>query len=74
MTFLLGDDEITITDVSLIQRYLCDLPVPDPEAVERFGDLNGDGLDISDATRIQRYLVGLTVSEPIGEPAEAVVD
>lgn len=78
VTFLLGDvdgdSEITIADVTLIQRYLCDLHVPDPKAVERCGDVNGDGLDIADAARIQRSIVGIPVSEPIGEPTEIVVD
>ena len=78
MTFLLGDvdgdGEITITDVSLIQRYLCDLPVPDPETVVRCGDINGDGVDVADATRIQRFIAGIPVSEPIGELVETVVD
>ncbi|MBQ6336115.1 MAG: leucine-rich repeat protein [Ruminococcus sp.] len=78
VTFLLGDvdgdGEITITDVSLIQRYLCDLPVPDPEAVVRCGDINGDGVDIADATRIQRFIAGISVPEPIGELVETVVD
>ena len=62
-----GDNEISIIDVTIIQRYLAKYTVADPERVERCGDVSGDGLDIVDVTLIQRYLAQYTVPFPVGE-------
>lgn len=65
-----GDGEVTIFDVTIIQRLLVDFEVKDPERVRKCGDINGDGLDIIDATLIQRYLAEFTVPYPIGTHIE----
>ena len=62
-----GDGEITILDVTLIQRRLVGISVPNPEIIDRNGDINGDGLDITDATWIQRLLAGMDILYSIGE-------
>ena len=62
-----GDGEITITDATIIQRRLVGIPVPNPELVDRNGDIDGDGLDIADAAWIQRYIVGIEIPYSIGE-------
>lgn len=71
--YLLGDvdddGEITIYDVTAIQRILAEL-TPffdyDDNALVR-ADLSGQGMDIFCATQIQRYLVDLPVAYPVGE-------
>lgn len=63
-----GDGVITIMDATVIQRYLADFMVKNPETVEICGDVTGNGLDIVDATYIQRYLAEFTVPYNIGEP------
>ena len=60
-----NDGEITILDVTLIQRKLVSLPVPNFN--EKAADIDGDGLSITDATLIQRRLAGLKTPYPIGE-------
>ena len=65
-----GDGEITILDATLIQRYLADYTVKDPERVATLGNVSGGGISIIDATLIQRYLAGFTVPYPIGEPVQ----
>ena len=51
-----GDENITISDVTAIQRYLADMLTFDPN--QQFAaDTNGDGkVDINDATHLQKYL------------------
>ena len=63
-----GDGTISILDVTVIQRYLANYTVNDPESVELYGDINGKGLDIVDAALIQRYLANYTVPFPIAQP------
>ena len=62
-----GDDNITINDVTAIQRHLAQL-----EQIEGIylyaADANQDGtLDISDATSLQMYLAKYDIPYPIGE-------
>ncbi|MBK6089859.1 dockerin type I repeat-containing protein [Ruminococcus difficilis] len=62
-----GDGEVTIIDVSWIQRALADMSVTACYN-EAAGDVNNDGsTDITDVTFIQRYLAGMTVPYPINE-------
>lgn len=61
-----GDGDITIMDVTTIQRYLAGVSVPsfDRDAA----DANGSGdIEITDGTLIQRHLVGISVPYKIGE-------
>ncbi len=54
------DFELTITDVTMIQRYLAEM-IEFDEAQIKAGDFNSDGnVNIKDVTAIQRYLVGLS--------------
>ena len=62
-----GDGEVSILDVTVIQRWLADYSVPDPGIVEKRGDINGGGVDITDVTLIQRYLANYTTAYAIGE-------
>ena len=62
-----GDGEVTIIDVSWMQRALADQSVT-ASYNEAAGDVNNDGgTDITDVTFIQRYLAGMTVPYPINE-------
>lgn len=63
-----GDDEVTILDVTVIQRTLAEIPVV--SFSEKAADIDGNGLDITDATMIQRYLAGIYVPYPVGESLE----
>ena len=68
-----GDDDVTIIDVTQIQRFLAGINDPDADAQKR-GDVDADDdLTILDATQIQRYLVGIIDSFPAGKelPTEA---
>lgn len=61
-----GDDEITILDATVIERYLASIiseEYIDPEAT----DVSRDGIDITDATFIQRYLASMETPHSIGE-------
>ena len=60
-----GDDEVTVLDVTSLQRYLSDIPVP--YLNEAAADVDGNGLDIRDATFIQRYLADMDIAYEIGE-------
>ncbi len=52
------DDEVTIVDVTTIQRVLLDMHVKSYN--EKAADVDGNGdVEISDATRIQRFLLDL---------------
>ena len=60
------DSDISIMDVTTIQRYLAGVSVPsfDQDAA----DTNGSGdVEITDGTLIQRHLVGISVPYKIGE-------
>ena len=66
-----GDGEITILDVTIIQRVLANKPISadiSVEAVNKLGDVDNDGsLTMVDATHIQRWLLGLDQNLPIGK-------
>lgn len=59
------DGSISISDVTVIQRKLVDLPVP--AFYERAADVDANGLDITDATKIQRKLADFNDHFRIGE-------
>lgn len=63
-----GDGEITVFDVTKIQRYCVGMAVyGDPVALMN-ADVDGNGeVEIIDATFLQRYLAGMTTPYPIGE-------
>lgn len=71
--YLLGDadgnGEIDLTDATMIQRYLAELPVEVPLEILMNGDVDGDGeLTISDVTFIQRYEAEMESIYRIGQP------
>ena len=62
-----GDDSVTITDGTFIQRYLASIEIPFT-LNEALADVDGDGdITVMDVTAIQYYLCHLKTSYPIGE-------
>ena len=58
-----GDGEVSILDVTFVQRYLADMNLLDEAALKR-ADADSDGeVTIADATLIQRYDAQMTVPE-----------
>ena len=70
-SYLVGDadnnGEISILDVTRIQRRLAGYTLNMDEKVDERCDINGNGLSILDATIVQRWLTGKPVNSPIGE-------
>ena len=60
-----GDGEVTINDVTSIQKKIADLEVENFN--DKAADIGRDGLDITDATSIQRYLADYKDDNHIGE-------
>ena len=64
-----GNGKVSITDSTIIQRYLTGLSVSYPKETLMNADVNGDGvLTIIDATLIQRHVTMIDTPYPIGEP------
>ena len=62
-----GDGEVRILDVTFIQCYLADIPIPF-EFNEAVADVDGNGkVEIADATLVQRFLAEYYVEYPVGE-------
>ncbi|MBQ3265057.1 MAG: dockerin type I repeat-containing protein [Ruminococcus sp.] len=62
-----GDGEVTVLDVTWIQRKLAMMAVSDTFD-EKAADVDGDGeVTVVDATFIQRYLANMPVAFPINE-------
>ena len=62
------DREVTVIDVTCIQRRLAGVPLS-VAINEAVCDIDGNGvIEISDATFIQRYVGRIPVSYPIGAP------
>ncbi|MBR1481841.1 MAG: dockerin type I repeat-containing protein [Ruminococcus sp.] len=60
-----SDGDVTISDVSYIQKYIAELETPDFN--EKAADVNGDGsITIDDATLIQQFIAEMPVDYPIG--------
>ena len=71
LTYILGDTDgngqVTVSDVSTIQRYLAELEEMEEDTLKA-ADTNRDGsLDIADATLLQMYLAEYVVESPVGE-------
>ncbi|MBR1483542.1 MAG: dockerin type I repeat-containing protein [Ruminococcus sp.] len=63
-----GDGEITVDDVTTIQRHVAEMQLLNGAALVA-ADVNSDGtVTIDDATMVQRYLAEYEVDAPIGEP------
>ena len=63
-----GDGRVSILDATIIQRYIAEYSVKNPDIVVTCGDVNKNSLDILDATLIQRFLADYYVPYQIGEP------
>ncbi len=62
-----GDGNITILDVTFIQRKLAEIPLT-IEFNDEIADVDGDKIvTILDATLIQRWLVGFKINSHVGE-------
>lgn len=65
------DGDVTLSDVTLIQRILNDVPVPGSFSLQA-ADIDGDGdLTVTDATFIQRFLAEMNVPYPINKAIAA---
>lgn len=63
-----GDGEIASLDVTIIQRKLSHLMIPD-SFWDELADVDGDGeVNVIDVTWIQRYLAGISCPDGIGKP------
>lgn len=62
-----GDGEITAMDATVIQRYLSNLSIPDPDIAERNGNVDGEGIEISDAAWILRYIADIESPYEVGK-------
>lgn len=66
-----SDNDVTIMDVTCIQRKLAGLKIPDGFS-ETAADADGNGVtEIIDATYIQRWKAGMETPYPIGVRPEA---
>lgn len=61
------DGDVTVLDVTTVQRHLVDIAVPAFDEAAADADRDGD-VTIIDATCIQRWLVGIPVPTAIGDP------
>ena len=62
-----GDGEITVLDVTCLQRVLANVKTAD-DTINKLGDVDGDGeLTTIDTTKLQRWLLGLSQDLKIGE-------
>lgn len=65
-----GDGEITISDATMIQKYLAEYDMPDSFILPA-ADTNEDGfVTISDVTEIQRFIAELEANANIGKPVK----
>ena len=60
-----GDGDVSILDVTVIQRYIADIGVPFFDALA--ADVDSGGIDSTDATMIQRFLAEIETNCNIGE-------
>lgn len=70
-----GDGAVTVSDATLLQRYIAGFQVTDPERVKMCGRILHHGefggeITISDVTEIQRYLAEYETAYPIGTEIE----
>ena len=65
-----GDSDVSISDVTAIQRHNAELEIIDGTLLKA-SDVNADGeVNVTDATTIQMYLAEYQVEYPVGENAE----
>lgn len=63
-----GDGEVTIIDVTYVQRYDAHFNIPISQESLMNADVDGSGeVEIIDATYTQRFLAEMNVKYPIGE-------
>ena len=63
-----GDGEVSIIEVTYVQRYYAHFNIPLSNESLMHADVDGSGeVEIIDATYIQRYLAEMNVKYPIGE-------
>lgn len=72
-SYLLGDvnndNLIDINDATIIQKYIADYDLPNPEIIKLCANINGDSdIDISDVTLIQKHIADYELPYPIGKP------
>ena len=63
-----GDGEVSILDVTCVQRYVSHMYLLDEAALKRADADSDEEVTIADATLIQRYDAQMTVPEGIGQP------
>lgn len=63
------DDQVSVLDVTYLQKYLAGYPISFSSIQQRAADVNLDGyLDTTDATILQMYSIGLINSLPYVSP------
>lgn len=63
-----GDEDVTIVDVTLLQRKLAGIKIP-CEFIEKVADADEDGeISVVDVTYIQRWLSNIPSNDNIGKP------
>ena len=68
-----GSGDITIDDVTYIQKVLAELVTDTDGSITKRGNVDGDELSISDATAVQMYIAGFRNDDNIGGTAEEQV-
>ena len=68
-----GSGDITIDDVTYIQKVLAELVTDTNGSITKRGNVDGDELSISDATAVQMYIAGFRNDDNIGGTAEEQV-
>lgn len=63
-----GDGKVTITDATMIQKYLAEFNMPDNFVFDACDVDKSGSVTVTDVTQIQRYLAGLDAPERIGKP------
>ena len=62
-----NDTDVSVSDVTLIQRYVGTLPVPDENRVKEYGDIDDNHeVEIIDATYLQYWIADMGSPYPIG--------
>lgn len=63
-----GDEEVTVIDVTLLQRHLAGISIP-YTVNDKLADVDGDEeVTILDVTYLQRWLAGIVSDDNIGKP------
>lgn len=63
-----GDGVVTVSDATLLQRYIAQFDVGSKKQIVMCGDVNGDGIiSVSDVTWIQKHAAGIAAPYKIGQ-------